>query len=80
MLHKYNTIDVTRHLQHSCFELNGALFKGARTYCVINDGTSWLPKNAIESCTIDKKLEKLFCASKNRTLTVLDCSTTCVPT
>ena len=51
-------------------------FKGARTYCIINERDQ--PKNAIGSCIIDKN-SKNFCASKNGTLTVSDCSTTCVP-
>ena len=44
-------------------------------------GTSQLPKNAIGSCTtcIDKNFKNFFCVSENRTLTVSDCSTTCVP-
>ena len=34
MLHKYNTIDVTHHLQH-LLKLNGALFNiSLYTYCV----------------------------------------------
>ena len=53
------------------------VIKGAQTYCIINDGTSWLPKNAIGSCTIDKNSpQKFFYASDN---TVLNHSTTCVP-
>ena len=37
------------------------LVKGARTYCIIDEGTSRLPKNAIGSCTnIDKNSKKNF--------------------
>ena len=57
-----------------------SLIKGARTYCIINEQTSQLLKNAIGSCTIDKNSKKnFFCASKNGTLTVPDRSTTRVP-
>ena len=42
-------------------------------------GTSWLPKNAIGSCTIDKNSKNLLCASENGTSTVSGRSTTHVP-
>ena len=33
---------------------------GARTYCIINKWDQKLPKNATESCTIDKNLKNFF--------------------
>ena len=55
------------------------VIKGAQTYCIINE---W-DQPATKECNIKlyyrQKLEKLFYASENGTLTVSDYSTTRVP-
>ena len=40
------------------------LLKSARTYCIINEWTSRLPKNAIGSCTIDKNSKNFSVCSR----------------
>ena len=53
--------------------------KGAWTYCIINEQDQPTAKECNRKLCYRQKLEKLFCASKNGTLTVSDRSTTRVP-
>ena len=56
-----------------------AYFKGARTYCIINERDQPAARECNRKLYYRQKLEKLFCASKNGALTVSDRSTTRVP-
>ena len=56
-----------------------AHIKGARTYCIINEWDQLAAGECNRKLYYRQKLEKLFCAFENGTLTVSDHSTTCVP-
>ena len=71
-------IELLVHVSLECItddEIIGAI-KGARTYCIINERDQSAAKDCNRKLCYRKKLEKLFCASENETLTV---STTHVP-
>ena len=55
------------------------IIKGARTYCIINEWDQPAAKECNRKLYYTQKLEKLFCASENGTLTVSDRSTTHLP-